>query len=307
MGCTALGLDVAFVTVLPKNPIADYCVAELKSLNVDTSNIVREGNRMGIYFLETGSNQRPSRVIYDRSDSAISCASLSSINWSTVFDGVKWFHITGITPAISQAAADLAIEAVKIAKQMGLIVSCDYNYRKKLWQYGKQPPEIMSKLVEYVDVGIANEEDIQHSLGIGVSDVGWEKAVETGEFNIDHYQSLCETVLEKFPNLRYQAITLRESFSANHNGWSACLHNRSDFYMSSHYDITDIVDRVGGGDAFSAGLIYGLINGMEDIEAINFAAAASCLKHSIYGDQNLVSEDEVRRLMKGDASGRIQR
>ena len=301
------GLDVAYVTVLPQNPIADACVADLRSKNVDTSLVIYNGERMGIYFLETGANQRPSRVIYDRANSAIVTAEPTSLDWNHIFEGASWFHITGITPALSQSAADLSLRAVQTAREKGLTVSCDYNYRKKLWKYGKQAPEIMADLVRYVDVGIANEEDCQRSLGISVAESDWKSDIESGELDRGKYQALCEKVLETFPNLKYQVITLRESFSADHNGWSACLHNGHEFYLSTRYEITDIVDRIGGGDAFAAGIIYGLITGMGDEPALNFAVAASCLKHSISGDKNLVSVDEVERLMEGETSGRIQR
>jgi 2-dehydro-3-deoxygluconokinase len=302
-----LGLDAAFVTVLPQNPIADACIADLRSKGVDTSLVIRDGERMGIYFLEAGANQRPSRVTYDRANSAIAAATPENLDWNHIFEGASWFHITGITPALSRCAADLSIKAVQVAKEKGLTVSCDYNFRKKLWKYGAQAPEVMSDLVRHVDVGIANEEDCQRSLGISVQESDWKREVESGELDRSKYQALCEKVLETFPNLKYQAITLRESFSADHNGWSACLHNGQKFYLSPRYDITDIVDRVGGGDAFAAGMIYGLITGMDDEAALNFAVAASCLKHSIAGDKNLVSVDEVMRLAGGDASGRIQR
>ncbi len=301
------GLDVAFVTALPENPIADACIAHLRSRRVDTSLIIRSGARMGIYFLEAGANQRPSKVVYDRANSAIATVNPQSLDWERIFDSASWFHITGITPALSQSAADLSIKAVQTAKAKGLTISCDYNYRSKLWKYGKQAPEVMTELVRYVDVGIANEEDCQRSLGISVEAGDWEQEVKAGELDPARYRALCEKVLEAFPNLKYQAITLRESYSADHNGWSACLHNREEFFLSTRYDITDIVDRVGGGDAFAGGLIYGLITGMDDKAALEFAVAASCLKHSIPGDMNLVTVDEVKRLMGGEASGRVQR
>ena len=301
------GLDVAFVTALPENPIADACIAHLRSKGVVTSFIVRSGARMGIYFLEAGANQRPSQVIYDRVNSAIATVDAQSLDWERIFDGASWFHITGITPALGQSAAELSLKAVQKAKEKGLTVSCDYNYRKKLWKYGKTAPEVMTELVRYVDVGIANEEDCQRSLGISVEAGDWEQEVEAGELDPAKYRALCEKVLEAFPNLRYQAITLRESYSASHNRWSACLHNREEFFLSTRYDITDIVDRVGGGDAFAGGLIYGLVTGMDDKAALEFAVAASCLKHSIPGDMNLFTVDEVKRLMGGEASGRVQR
>ena len=301
------GLDVAFVTALPKNAIADACLRFLRGYGVDTSFIRREGERMGIYFLEAGANQRPSKVVYDRAYAAISTVTADAFDWDTIFAGAGWFHITGITPALSESAAELSLAAVQAAKARGVTVSCDYNFRKKLWQYGKSAPEVMTELVKYVDVGIANEEDCQRSLGVSLSEGDWEAAVGSGELDTARYQALAKKMFATFPNLRYQAITLRQSFSASHNGWSACLYNGSDFFVSRKYDITDIVDRVGGGDSFAAGLIYGLHSGMADEDALNFAVAASCLKHAIGGDVNLATLDEVKALAGGDASGRVQR
>ena len=301
------GLDVIFVTALPANPLADACIRFLRGYGINTSFIHRGGERMGIYFLEAGANQRPSNVVYDRAHSAISTANADDFDWAAIFDGAAWFHITGITPAISQQAARLSLAAVQAARERGVTVSCDYNFRKKLWKYGKKAPEIMSELVKYVDVGIANEEDCQRSLGISLSEGDWQQAVASGELDAAKYEALSEKMFATFPNLRYQTMTLRESFSASHNGWSACLYNGKEFFLSPRYDITDIVDRVGGGDSFAAGLIYGLKTGMSDQDALNFATAASCLKHSISGDANLVTVPEVERLMKGDASGRVQR
>jgi 2-dehydro-3-deoxygluconokinase len=296
------GMDSAYVTVLPSNDIGNACISELRRFGVDTSAIVRGTGRMGIYFLENGANQRPSKVIYDRAYSAIALAKPGDIDWRKAFTGCNWFHITGITPAISTNAAELAIESVKAAREMGLTVSCDFNYRANLWKYGKSAVEVMSELVKFVDIGIANEEDCQKSLGISV-----DVKVEEGDLNVEQYQKLTQKVLEKFPGMKAIAITLRESKSADHNGWAACLNDRGKFYLSRKYDITDIVDRVGGGDAFSAGLIYGLINYTKKEDALNFAVAASCLKHSISGDFNRVSISEVEKLMGGDASGRVQR
>lgn len=296
------GMDAAYVTVLPQNEIADACIAELRKFGVDTSLIKRGPGRMGIYFLESGANQRPSKVVYDRSYSAIALAKPGDIDWKTVFRDANWFHITGITPAISESAAQLSLESVKIAREMGLTVSCDFNYRGKLWKYGKTSIEIMTELVKYVDIGIANEEDCQKSLGITVDvDVG------SGQLSIDKYKELSGKVMKAFPNLKVMAITLRESKSADYNGWSACLNDGKIFYQSKKYDIKDIVDRVGGGDSFSAGLIYGLIKYENKEEALNFAVAASCLKHSISGDFNRVTVKEVESLMRGDTSGRVQR
>jgi 2-dehydro-3-deoxygluconokinase len=296
------GMDAAFVSVLPNNDISKACISNLRSFGVDTSLIEWGEGRMGIYFLETGANQRGSKVVYDRSGSAISIAGINSIDWNKTFKGADWFHITGITPAISQSAADLSISAVKAAKDAGLTVSCDFNFRSKLWKYGKTAPEVMNELVKYVDYGVANEEDCQKSLGIAA-----DIAVEKGKLDIFRYEQLAKKVLEKFPQMKAIAITLRESKSADYNGWSACLYNRNNFYLSKKYEITDIVDRVGGGDSFASGLVYGLINNMEPEYALNFAVAASCLKHSINGDFNRVTVKEVEGIMGGDVSGRVQR
>jgi 2-dehydro-3-deoxygluconokinase len=302
------GVDVAYVSVLPDNPIAEACIGDLRRAGVDTSHILRGGERMGAYYLEVGANQRPSRVVYDREGSAIATAKRGDIDWEHVLEEASWFHITGITPAISQGAAELSLEAVRKAKDRGLTVSCDYNYRSKLWKYGKSSTEIMREIVRFVDVGIANEEDCQRSLGIAVdSGMDWESEVEDGRLDVERYRALSEKVLQAFPNLKKQAITLRGSHSASHNSWSGCLHNGEDFLVSRRHEITHIVDRVGGGDAFAAGLIYGLLQNMSDADALDFAVAASCLKHSIVGDYNRVSVAEVERLMHGDGSGRVQR
>jgi 2-dehydro-3-deoxygluconokinase len=301
------GLPASFVTALPKNPMGDSAIRYLRSQGVDTSDIARQGERMGIYFLEAGANQRPSNVVYDRADSSISTAQPGDFDWDAIFEGAGWFHITGITPALSESAAQLALIAVQKAQEKELTVSCDYNFRKKLWKYGVTAPEVMAELVQYVDVGIANEEDCQRSLGVSLAEGDWEQAVHSGALDRTRYEALAKKMFAIFPNLKYQAITLRESFSASHNGWSACLYNGKDFYLSRRYDITDIVDRVGGGDAFAAGLIYGLHTGMADEDALEFAVAASCLKHSILGDINLSAVEEVKRLAGGDASGRVQR
>lgn len=301
------GLEVSFVTALPPNPLAEACIRFLRGHGVDTGHIVRHGERMGLYFLEGGANQRPSNIVYDRAYSAMATVPAASFDWDAIFDGAGWFHITGITPALSQTAADLALTAVQAARSRGVTVSCDYNFRKKLWQYGKRAPEVMGQLVRYVDVGIANEEDCQKSLGVRLEEGDYEQAVTSGELDTRRYEALAKKMCQTFPNLKVQAITLRQSFSASHNGWSACLYNGADFFLSRRYDITDIVDRVGGGDSFAAGLIYGLHTGLADEDALNFAAAASCLKHSIPGDANLVTVAEVERLRQGDASGRVQR
>lgn len=296
------GWPASFVTLLPSNPIADSVVAELRKFNVDTSHIVRGPGRMGIYYVEAGANQRASKVVYDRDYSSIAIAKPGDIRWSKVFEGAGWFHITGITPAISASAAELAMESVREAKDQGLTVSCDLNYRKNLWKYGKQPAEVMRELMNHVDVAIANEEDCQMVLGIQ-ADVD----VHSGKLDHAQYRKLTENVLAAYPNLRSIAITLRESKSASHNGWSACLNDRKEFLVSRHYEITHIVDRVGGGDSFAGGLIYGMLAMGSHREALEFAVAASCLKHSIPGDFNRFTVDEVNTLLKGDGSGRVQR
>ena len=296
------GNDVAFITALPENPVADACVAELRKFGIDTGGIIRQGNRIGIYILEAGANQRPSTVLYDRAGSSISEARPGDFNWERIFTGADWFHFRGITPAISASAAELCLEAVQAARKKGVTVSCDYNYRKKLWKYGKTAPEVMRELVEYVDVGIANEEDCQKSLGITA-----DHDVEEGKLDAERYRALAEQVMSEFPNLKFQAITLRESHSADHNDWSAVLHTGKDFLISRKYRIENIVDRVGGGDSFAGGLIHGLLDYGEPKAALEFAVAASCLKHSIPGDANRVSQAEVEALVGGSGSGRVQR
>lgn len=296
------GADAALVTVLPRNEIADACIAELRRFNVDTARIVRGGPRIGIYYLESGANQRGSKVLYDRSGSSMALAKPGDIDWSVALADAGWFHITGITPAISASAAELALEAVRAARARGMKVSCDFNYRGNLWKYGKSAPEVMTELVRHVDVGIANEEDCQKALGLKLA-----VNVEAGQLDRAAYEGLCRQVLETFPTMGLIAITLRESHGADHNGWSACLCDRKRFIVSRHYEIRDIVDRVGGGDAFAGGLIYGLQNQPDPEWAVNFAVAASCLKHSIPGDFNRITRAEVETLMKGDGSGRVQR
>ena len=296
------GLDCDFVTVLPDNVLGDECIKELRSFGVGTEKIVRGTGRMGIYFLEAGANQFPSKVLYDRAHSAIAVAERDAINWDEVFADVNWFHITGITPAISETAMELSLDAVKKAKELGVTVSCDLNFRKKLWKYGKEAQEVMREIVKYVDVAIANEEDVQKSLGIK-ADVD----VEAAELDLDKYKKLSDKVLELYPNMKMIGITLRESISADHNGWAACLNTRDEFLVSKRYEINDIVDRVGGGDSFCGGLIFGLNNYDSHQDALEYAVAASCLKHSVNGDFNRASLSDVEKLMGGDGSGRVQR
>jgi len=296
------GMDAAFLTFLPENAVADACIGELRRFNVDTSRIIRKDGRVGIYYLDAGANQLPSKVIYDRAYSSISLAGPGDVDWDKAFDGVEWMHISGITPAISESLMELSIESVKEAKMRNIVVSCDLNYRKNLWKYGKNAQEVMSEMASYCDVLIANEEDVQKSLGITI-----DVDVESGEIDNSKYEILGNKVLEKYPNAKMIAITLRESKSADTNGWSTCINNREKFYVSRHYNINDIIDRVGGGDSFAGGLIYGLNNYDTLEEALEFATAASCLKHSVIGDFNRVTVDDVKKLMAGDGSGRVQR
>jgi 2-dehydro-3-deoxygluconokinase len=298
-----LGQPARYVTVLPPHhPIADACVASLRSFGVDTAHVARGMGRMGIYFLETGANQRPSKVTYDRAASAIALAKPGDIAWALAFEGASWFHITGITPAISESAAELALESLQTARELGLTVSIDLNYRKNLWKWGKTAQQVMPDLVRFADVVVANEEDIQKTLGIH-SDAD----VHAGKLDTAVYGALAGDVLAAYPNLKMVAITLRESYSASHNGWSACLHDGDNFYLSRRYDITHIVDRVGAGDSFAGGLIYGLLHLPSHAEALEFAVAASCLKHSIPGDFARLTLDDVTGLLKNGGSGRVQR
>lgn len=296
------GIDAAFLTVLPDNILGDSAVKELRSFGVDTSRIIRGKGRLGIYFLEGGANQLPSKVVYDRDFAAIALAKPGDIDWDKAFEGVDWFHITGITPALSESVMELSLESVKAAKAKNITVSCDLNFRKNLWKYGKKAPEVMTELAKYVDVAVANEEDCQKSLGVTI-DVN----VEGGELDRNKYWELSNAVLKTYPNMKMIAITLRESQSADINGWAACINDRENFYVSKKYEIRDIVDRVGGGDSFAGGLIYGLNNYKDKQEALEFAVAASCLKHSISGDFNRVSLSDVEKLASGDSSGRVQR
>ncbi len=296
------GQAARFVTVLPDNPVTDAFCYQMRGFGIDVNFIRRAAGRFGIYFVEPGANQRPSKVVYDRAGSSIAVAKPGDLDWKAIFADAGWFHVTGITPALSQSAADLAIEAARTAREMGVKVSCDLNYRKNLWKYGKTAQEVMSELVKYVDFAIANEEDCQKSLGVKV-----DVDVESGKLDQKQYELLAKKVLDTYPSLKLIAITLRESFSASHNGWSACLHDREQFIVSRRYDITHIVDRVGGGDSFAGGLIYGLLNLPTKQDALEFAVAASCLKHSVPGDFNRFTKAEVEALLKGGGSGRVQR
>lgn len=296
------GHPVRYLSVIPGNDVGDAALRELGKWGVTTEHIVRQGKRLGIYFAESGANQRPAQVIYDRDHSGIAEAKRGDIDWEKAFAGINWFHVTGITPAISRSAADLTLDAVKAAESKGIAVSVDLNYRSKLWKYGAPAAEVMAEIFKFADVGIANEEDCQKSLGIEA-----DVLVQSGPLDIRAYEKLTRRVMDQFPKLSRMAITLRESRSADQNGWSAVMRNRKEFMTGPRYEIADIVDRIGAGDAFAAGLIHGLDIFSSDQEALDFAIAASCLKHSIPGDFNLVTESEVLALMKGDASGRVRR
>jgi 2-dehydro-3-deoxygluconokinase len=298
------GVPVDYVTRLPNNDLGDACIQFLRQYGVGVDKIVRGGDRLGIYFLEMGAVQRGSKVIYDRAGSAIATIERGMIDWERVFADADWFHWTGITPAISTGTADVCLEAVQVAKEMGLTVSCDLNYREKLWKWGKTPGEVMPGLVRHCDIAIGNEEDADKVFGIKAPATD----VITGKVEADQYRYVCEELAKRFPNLKTIAITLRGSISANHNTWSGVLWDQGEFYVGPTFDITHIVDRVGGGDAFMGGLIYGLRTYGEDRQkALNFAVAASCLKHSVVGDFNLATIAEVEKLMGGDVSGRVSR
>jgi Sugar kinases, ribokinase family len=300
------GMDARFVTRLPDNDIAKSCIKDLRSYGVDTSQIIFGGDRVGIYFLETGAVARPSKVVYDRAGSSIATIQPGMIDWKKVFDGADWFHWTGITPALSQGAADVCLEAIRAANALGVTVSCDLNYRKNLWRYGKTAGEIMPALVEGCDVILGNEEDADKVFGIRPE--GFDVTATGGTIDQRRFQSVGEQLMKKFPRAKKVIITLRGSVNANHNTWGGVLWDGKTLYESPRYDITHIVDRVGGGDSFMGGLIYGLLSYPgDDQKALNFAVAASCLKHTIFGDYNQVTVAEVENLMKGDASGRVSR
>jgi 2-dehydro-3-deoxygluconokinase len=298
------GVPVDYVTRLPDNDLGDACIQFLRQYGVGVDKIVRGGDRLGIYFLEMGAVQRGSKVIYDRAGSAIATIERGMIDWEGVFADADWFHWTGITPAISAGTADVCLDAVQVAKKMELTVSCDLNYRKMLWKWGKTPGEVMPELVRHCDIAIGNEEDADKVFGIKAP----ETDVIAGKVEADKYRYVCEELAKRFSSLETIAITLRGSISASHNTWSGVLWGQGEFHVGPTYDITHIVDRVGGGDSFMAGLIYGLRTyGDDPQKALDFAVAASCFKHSIFGDFNLVTVAEVEKLMGGDVSGRVSR
>ena len=300
------GIDTEFVTRLPNNDIADWCISELRKYNVGTKEIIRGGERVGIYFLETGAVSRSSKVVYDRANSSIADIKPGMINWHEVLKDADWFHWTGITPALSQGAADACLEAIKVANELGVTVSTDLNYRKNLWKYGKKASEVMPELVAGCDIILGNEEDAEKVFGIKPE--GFDAEHSGGEVDAAEFQSVCVQLMNKFPGAKKVIITLRGSINANHNTWGGVLYSNDTLHQSKRYDITHIVDRVGGGDSFMGGLIYGLLTYTDDDQkALDFAVAASCLKHTIYGDFNLVTVSEVENLMKGDGSGRVMR
>lgn len=299
------GIPAEFVTRLPDNDIANWAVSELRKHNVGTEHIIRGGERVGVYFLETGAVARASKVVYDRAHSSIAEVEPGMINWDEVFKDVQWFHWTGITPAISQGAADVCLEAIKEANKRGITVSTDLNYRKNLWNYGKSASEVMPQLVEGCDVILGNEEDAEKVFGIKPE--GFDVTQTEGQVDAAAFESVCTQMMKRFPRAKKVIVTLRGSINANHNTWGGVLYSDK-LYQSKRYDITHIVDRVGGGDSFMGGLIYGLITyPNDDQKALDFAVAASCLKHTVFGDYNLVTIAEVETLMQGDGSGRVSR
>ncbi|UOB18386.1 sugar kinase [Abyssalbus ytuae] len=299
------GLPVEFVTRLPQNDIGHCALMEMRKRGVGTNHIVYGGERLGIYFLETGAVSRGSKVVYDRAHSAMSAIEKGMINWEEVFKDAHWFHWTGITPAISQGAADACLEAVETASRMGLTISTDLNYRAKLWKYGKEPEAVMTRLVSYCDIILGNEEDAQKHFGIHPE--GLNVHTQGHDVTAEAFLSVCKQMMKKFPRAKKVITTLRGSISASHNTWAGVMYDGEQMYKSPTYQITHIVDRVGGGDSFMGGLIYGLNTYADNQQALNFAVAASCLKHTIYGDANQVTVEEVEKLMGGDASGRVAR
>jgi 2-dehydro-3-deoxygluconokinase len=300
------GIPVEFVTRIPKSEIGECALMELRKRGVGTSHIVLGGERLGIYFMETGAVNRSSNVVYDRTNSAMAELKSGMINWDKVFDGVSWFHWTGITPAISKNAADVCLEAVKIASDKGLTISTDLNYRSKLWKHEGNRNEIMTELTSYSDIILGNEEDTE--MHFGIKPEGLDITSQGNEMNSEAFLSVCNQMMKKFPKAKKIIITLRGSISASHNSWAGILYDGKKMYESIQYQITDIVDRIGGGDSFMGGLIYGFLNyPNEDQKALDFAAAASSLKHTIKGDVNLVKVEEVEKLMNGNSSGRVNR
>lgn len=299
------GLETDYITCLPDNPIAERCIMDLRGHKVGVDHIQRTGKRMGILYLETGSNARPSKVYYDREDSSIATIIPGSINWKEILKDADWFHWTGITPALSANAAEECLNAIKTANEFGVTVSCDINFRGNLWKYGKTAAEVMPEMVAGSDIILGNEEDCEKVFGIKPKD--FDAAKTNGNVDQTSFLSVCQQMMEHFPRCKKMVVTLRGAINANHNTWGGVLYNGQELIESRRYDITDIVDRVGGGDSFMGGLIFGLLHYQDDHKALGFATAASCLKHTLKGDYNWVTVQEVENLMNGDVSGRVKR
>jgi len=299
------GLETDYITCLPDNPIAERCIMDLRGHKVGVDHIQRTGKRIGILYLETGSNARPSKVYYDREDSSIATVAPGSIDWKENLKDATWFHWTGITPALSSNAAAECLKAIKTANELGVTVSCDINYRGNLWKYGKTAAEVMPEMVAGSDIILGNEEDCEKVFGIKPKDFDTSKT--NGKVDQSSFLSVCQQMMERFPRCKKMVVTLRGAINANHNTWGGVLYNGKELIESRRYDITDIVDRVGGGDSFMGGLIFGILNYKDDHKALEFATAASCLKHTLKGDYNWVTIQEVENLMSGDESGRVKR
>lgn len=299
------GISTDYITCLPDNPIAERCVMELRGHRVGVDHIQRSGKRMGILYLETGSNMRPSEVFYDREYSSIAMIEPGSINWYDILKDATWFHWTGITPALSQNAADECLKAIQVANELGVTVSCDINYRGNLWNYGKDASEVMPALVEGCDLIMGNEEDCEKVFGIKPKN--FDAANTNGNINQSTFESVCQQMMTRFSRCKKMAVTLRGAINANHNTWCGILYDGKQLYQSAKYDITDIVDRVGGGDSFMGGLIYGLLHYGDNQKALDFATAASAYKHTLKGDFNWATVDDVEALMNGNVSGRVKR
>lgn len=294
------GVPTSFVTALPINPIGDAALAALRAFGIETSAIVRSGERVGVYYLEAGAGLRASGVVYDRAGSALATARTEEFEWERILGGAGWLHISGITPAISAAAAAITLDAARTARSLGITVSCDYNNRAKLWKWGKAPRDVMPEIIRHVDIGIAGRDDCQTMLGVEVPGA-------TAAPDVTAYGELAAAVIAAYPNLKKQVITLRDGATADSQGWSACMHDGTRLHVSRRYQLDGIIDRVGGGDAFSAGLIYGLLAYNDDARALEFATAASALKHFVPGDVNRVTVREVEALVAGEGGGRIRR
>lgn len=299
------GVETDYITCLPNNPIAERCIMTLRGHKVGVDHIMRSGERIGILYLETGSNSRPSRVYYDRENSSFATIVPGSIDWESLLNDADWFHWTGITPALSENAAKECLKAIKTANRLGVTVSCDINYRGNLWNYGKSASDVMPEMVEGSDVILGNEEDCEKVFGIRPIEFDAENT--NGMIDQKSFLSVCQQMIQRFPRCKKMAVTLRGAINANHNTWGGVLYDGENLFESRRYDITNIVDRVGGGDSFMGGLIYGLMHYGDDKAALEFATAASCLKHTLKGDFNWVTVEDVESLMKGNASGRVKR